>query len=91
MHQFDEDTLLATDEPFSFSGLITENWSINGVPDGGYLMAILAKAMIHQSEMKSTPIITANYLSRCEPGEARILIDSIGPQLRRLGVGRIVR
>ena len=77
MHQFDEDTLLAPDEPFSFSGHITENWSINGVPDGGYLMAILAKAMIHQSEMKSTPIITANYLSRCEPGEARILIERI--------------
>ena len=77
MHQFDEDTLLAPDEPLSFSGHITENWSINGVPDGGYLMAILAKAMMHQSEMRSTPIITANYLSRCEPGEAKILIERI--------------
>ena len=75
MHQFDQDTLLAPDEPFSFSGHITENWSINDVPDGGYLMAILAKAMMHHCEMRSTPIITANYLSRCEPGEARILID----------------
>jgi len=77
MHQFDQDTLLSQDESFSFSGQITENWSINGVPDGGYLMAILAKAMMHHSEMRSTPIITANYLSRCEPGEARILIERI--------------
>ena len=77
MHQFDQDTLLASDEPCSFSGHITENWSINGVPDGGYLMAILAKAMMHQSEMRETPIITANYLSRCEPGEARILIEKM--------------
>ena len=75
MHQFDQDILLAPDGPFSFSGHITENWSINGVPDGGYLMAIMAKAMMHHSEMRSTPIITANYLSRCEPGEARILIE----------------
>jgi len=75
MHQFDQDILLTPDEPFSFSGHITENWSINGVPDGGYLMAILAKAMMHHCEMRSTPIITANYLSRCEPGEARILIE----------------
>ncbi|NNK85732.1 MAG: thioesterase family protein, partial [Desulfobacterales bacterium] len=43
----------------------------------GYLMAILAKAMMHQSEMRSTPIITANYLGRCEPGEAKILIERI--------------
>jgi hypothetical protein len=77
MHQFDQDTLLASDEPCSFSGHITENWSINGVPDGGYLMAILAKAMMHQSEMRETPIITANYLSRCEPGEARIVIEKM--------------
>jgi len=77
MHQFDQDTLIAQDESFSFSAQISENWSINGVPDGGYLMAILAKAMMHQSKIRSTPIITANYLSRCEPGEARILIEGI--------------
>ena len=67
--------ITSPDEPFSFSGHITENWSINGVPDGGYLMAILAKAMMHHCEMRSTPIITANYLNRCEPGRARILIE----------------
>jgi hypothetical protein len=27
--------------------------------------------------MKSTPIITANYLNRCEPGEARVLIEKM--------------
>ena len=77
MHQFDQDTSLKLDEPFSFTGPISDNWSINGVPDGGYLMAILAKAMMHQSAMKSTPIITANFLSRCEPGDAKITIDKI--------------
>jgi hypothetical protein len=46
MHQFDKDILFEPREPFSFSGYITENWSINGVPNGGYLMAILAKAML---------------------------------------------
>jgi acyl-CoA thioesterase len=75
MHQFDQDTLLTPDGPFSFSGHITENWSINEIPDGGYLMAIMAKAMMHHSEMKSTPIITANYLSRCAPGDARVSIE----------------
>ena len=39
MHLFDRDILFEPGEPFSFSGHITDNWSINGVPDGGYLMA----------------------------------------------------
>ena len=77
MHQFDKDILFEPCEPFSFSGHITENWSINGVPNGGYLMAILAKAMLQHSEMKSTPIITANFLDRCGPGDARVLIEKM--------------
>jgi hypothetical protein len=77
MHPFDQDLLFKPGESFSFSGHITENWSINGIPDGGYLMAILAKAMLHYSEMKSTPIITANFLDRCEPGEAEVSIEKM--------------
>jgi acyl-CoA thioesterase len=77
MHQFDRDILFKVDEPFSFSGQIAENWSINGVPDGGYLMAILANAMMQHSEMKSTPIITANFLNRCEPGDARVTVEKM--------------
>ena len=77
MHQFDRDILFKADEPFSFSGQIAENWSVNGVPDGGYLMAILAKAMMQHSEMNSTPIITANFLNRCDPGAAKVTIEKM--------------
>lgn len=77
MHLFDKDILLEPREAFSYSGHITENWSINGIPNGGYLMAILAKAMLQHSEMKSTSIITANFLNRCEPGDAIILIEKM--------------
>ena len=77
MHLFDHDILFLPDEPLSFCGQITDNWSINGIADGGYLMAMLAKAMMQHSEMKSTPIITANFLNRCEPGDAKILIEKM--------------
>jgi hypothetical protein len=77
MHLFDHDILFESDEPLSFCGQITDNWSINGIADGGYLMAMLAKAMMQHSEMKSTPIITANFLNRCEPGDAEILIEKM--------------
>jgi hypothetical protein len=77
MHQFDCDISFKAGKPFSLSGHITDNWSVNGVPDGGYLMAILAKAMMQHSEMKSTSIITANFLNRCEPGDASVTIEKM--------------
>ncbi len=75
MHQFDQDILFEPEKPDSYSGDITENWSISGVPNGGYLMAITANAMLQCSEVKATPIITTNFLNRCEPGEATVSIE----------------
>ena len=77
MHQFDRDILFKAGEPFSCAGQITDNWSVNGVPNGGYLMAILAKAMMQHSEMSSTPVITANFLNRCESGVAAVTIEKM--------------
>ena len=77
MHQFDQDILFEPGKTDSYSGDITENWSINGVPNGGYLMAVTANAMLQYSEMKATPIITANFLNRCEPGAATVLVERI--------------
>jgi hypothetical protein len=77
MHQFDRDIQLHTDTDRLFSGIIADNWSINDVPDGGYLMAILTRAMMLVSDMHSTPIITANYLKRCEPGRVRVSVEKL--------------
>jgi hypothetical protein len=77
MHQFDEDIAIESGEKFSFTGTITDNWSINGNPNGGYLMAILANAMTKASDKKSTPILTANYISRSVPGKADMSVEPI--------------
>ena len=77
MNIFDKDMLLKDLGNFHFAGVITDNWSVNGNPDGGYLMALIANAMIQKSDKKNTPIITANYLSRCVPGEVDIHISEI--------------
>ena len=45
MHQFDQDILFEPGKPDSYSGDITENWSISKVPNGGYLMAVTVNAM----------------------------------------------
>ena len=77
MSLFDNDTLLNELEEFRFAGIISDNWSVNGNPDGGYLMTLIASAMLKKSDKKRTPIVTANYLSRCVPGEVEILISEI--------------
>ena len=75
MHQFDQDIFLKSENPNDYSGHVTGNWSINDVPNGGYLMAILANAMLQSSDMNATPTVTANFLSRCEPGKANVSIE----------------
>lgn len=78
IHPFDQDIALSAQKAFEYRTVISPNWSINGVPDGGYLMAILAQAMQQHSERVTTPIITANYLARCVPGDARVTVEQIG-------------
>jgi hypothetical protein len=77
MHVFDKDTEVREIAPSVYSGTISENWLINNNPNGGYLMSILAKAMADQSQKKSTPIITANYISRCKPGAIEVTVEEI--------------
>lgn len=77
MHPFDEDIALIEQEPLLFKGHVTDNWLINGNPNGGYLMALLGNAMLRQGRKRSTPIITANFISRCVPGTARISVEKI--------------
>jgi hypothetical protein len=77
MHLFDEDISVAQLSPGVFKAAVTANWSINGSPNGGYLMALLANAMMRTAEKTATPIITANFLSRAEPGEAEIHLERI--------------
>jgi acyl-CoA thioesterase len=77
MHPFDEDLALTPLEPSVYQGRVTGNWGINGIPNGGYLMALLAHAMMLQSEKKLPLIVTVTYYHRCRTGEARITAENI--------------
>ena len=77
MHLFDRDIQLRDVGDSRFVGTVSDNWSVNGTPNGGYLMAMLAGAMLRKSDKRETPTVTANYLSRCVPGEAEISVSEI--------------
>lgn len=77
MHLFDHDTKLMANEQMAFDIIISDNWSINKIPNGGFLLGILANAALAVSEKQSTPIVTANFLSRTIPGPAAIKLKKI--------------
>lgn len=82
MHIFDQDTALDQQAPARFKGKLTDNWSVNGIPNGGYLMALLAKAMLQGSAKKHPLIVTVNYLHRCLIDEADLVIENIATSKR---------
>jgi len=74
---FDRDVSLTEARPFRFRGTISDSWSINGNPNGGYLLAVVAHAMARESDKKSTPIVTATYLAKTTVGEADLHVEMI--------------
>ncbi len=78
MHLFDRDILLTKESPSHFKTEISRNWSINGNPNGGYLLAILANAMQQKSNKNAVTICTATYLSKTIPGPADLALENIG-------------
>lgn len=78
MHPFDEDIRAGgSTEGGGCPLAISDRWSINGVPNGGYVMAVLAGALMKISPKKGTPIVTAAFVSRCLPGDARVTTERV--------------
>lgn len=78
MHRFDQGISLTQKTPFTFKGIVTDDWSANGNPNGGYLAAILANSVLQRNEKGLISLFTTNFISRCIPGEADISIENIG-------------
>lgn len=78
MHPFDLDIALQRQQFLHFMVNISDHWSINGHPNGGYLMAILANAALAVSEKQSISIFTANFIAGCQPGPARLFVEPLG-------------
>jgi len=77
MYLLDSAISVAQTAPEHFTADISEHFSINSTPNGGYLLALLANAMLQQSDKAATPVLTANYLSRTAPGKAQIAVETI--------------
>ena len=77
MHDFD--TVITPEGQGQYRVCLSENWSINNTPNGGYIMGVLARAMARECGLSArTAILTANYLDRCDQRPARILVETMG-------------
>ncbi|MBS0013163.1 MAG: thioesterase family protein [Desulfobacterales bacterium] len=77
MHLFDTDISVSANPQDGFQAAVSDNWSINGNPNGGYLLAVLASAMTRCSDKSATPILTVNYMSKTVPGPAEIAVETM--------------
>lgn len=86
MHLFDRDTDFEILDDQTLCGRLTDEWSINGNPNGGYLMAILLSAMLKRTDKKHAAIVTANFLARTSISDSEIQVETIseGKHFNRL-------
>ncbi len=75
VHTFDAELDLNQEADGVFSLSLSDQWSIYDTPNGGYVMAVISNAMLSCSDKKNTPIVTANYMARCQPGKAVIYVE----------------
>jgi acyl-CoA thioesterase len=66
---FDEDTRLTPDGPDRWRGKVAEGWDVGGVPNGGYLLALVGRAMLAASGREEPVTVNATYLARARPGD----------------------
>jgi acyl-CoA thioesterase len=86
MHIFDRDTDFQGLTDHVLKGELTDEWSINGNPNGGYLLAVLLSSMLKHTDKKHPSIVSANYLARTLISETEIDVENIseGKQFNRL-------
>jgi hypothetical protein len=92
IHAFDRDMGFLEESDGGLSLHLSDQWSINHVLNGGFSMALLTRAMMKETLAKETLanparaaedknlvacIATANYMDRCDPGPARIFVETI--------------
>ena len=59
-----------------YQGRIDEGWDIGGVPNGGYVLAIGARAMA-ESVSRPPLAVTAHYLSPTHPGPCSVIVEPV--------------
>lgn len=66
--EFETDTAITPVGEGRYEALVSDRWSILGAPNGGYLMAIAARALVHASSRPDPTTLTTHFHRSPAPG-----------------------
>jgi acyl-CoA thioesterase len=77
MYEFDEDTRVTRIAEGTYSARISERWSIGHVPNGGYVLAVVASALADALAAPDPLAVTAHFLRPALASDAEIEIELV--------------
>ena len=76
-YELDEDTALEPAGPGRWAGRITGRWGIGGGPNGGYIAAILTRALMSEAVPPQPLTMTVHYVERPEVGPVGVDVETV--------------
>ncbi|MEE2731515.1 MAG: thioesterase family protein [Pseudomonadota bacterium] len=77
MSEFWEDTAVERLGEFHLRGTIADRWSVNGIPNGGYLMSLAARALAEVLSHHDPLTLTGHYVEKASVGPADLWVELI--------------
>lgn len=77
MSEFWADTAVERIDANCLRAVITDRWSVNGIPNGGYMMSIAARAFRESLSHADPLTITGHYVEKAMVGPADLLVEVI--------------
>ncbi|WP_030567978.1 thioesterase family protein [Streptomyces aureocirculatus] len=75
--EFDRDTAVTRREPGVYDTDLSAGWTIVNAVNGGYLLAVVGRALAHALPHPDPFTITAHYLTASEPGPAVVRTETV--------------
>ncbi|MEU0118821.1 thioesterase family protein [Streptomyces bobili] len=75
--EFDRDTAVTLREPGVYDTDLSAGWTIFGAVNGGYLLAVLGRALADALPHSDPFTVTAHYLSASRPGPAVVRTETV--------------
>jgi acyl-CoA thioesterase len=76
-----------SDDPQRCDVMLDPGWAIGGKPNGGYLLAILARAACEATAAPAPLVVSGHFLRAPDPGPAEVVVD-VSRRGRRVSAAR---
>ncbi|MDA8277761.1 MAG: thioesterase family protein [Actinomycetota bacterium] len=74
---FSEVTVVDKVDQGRYLATVDDSWTIGGKPNGGYLLAIVARAILEQSHFTDVLSSSVHYLFSPDPGRVEVQVDEV--------------